>query len=333
MKKLIALLICLNMVLSMSSCSGVGKKVLGVSALPESSQSAEPVSSEEEPEEVPAEESTTDSEAPDESAAADVTTEEQNGVTVTFETVEETITAEDGHELVRCKYQKPTVTMRDSAVQQTIQAALDMEVEEFLAYVEQMRGDAAADYDDRGEDFPQYYAELRFTVARADDVVLSLVEDDIGYSGGAHGWDARIGRNFDTRTGEVITFDQLGEGFRQRAEELVLEQANQMEAESIEKTEYGIFYENYEKLIPYVVADGTESLADLQRKVYPELYTGEDALEPSEGYLTPTYYLNSEGVVFISGEYAIQPYAAGIIEFTVPYGEFADVMEDAFVME
>lgn len=337
MKKLMALLLCLSMAFLMASCGGGEKDAHGATSAPETGQGTENASVEKEAEVLDGEKSAAESaelsqKAPDESTSVDLEREEQTQVTFTVETVEETVTAEDGGKLMSYSYQKPTVSMSDSAVQQTIQTALDEIVEQFLAYAEQMAEDAAEEYKDR-EDFTPYYDELRFAVARADEMVLSLVEDNSGFSGGVHGWDNRIGRNFDTRTGEVITFDQLGEGFRQRAEDLVLEQARQMEAQSLEQGEYGIFFNGYEDLIPYVVADGTELLADLQTKLYPDIYTGNDALETSEGNLSPTYYLGKEGVVFISGEYAMQPYAAGIIEFTVPYEEFAGVMEDAFVME
>ena len=58
-------------------------------------------------------------------------------------------------------------------------------------------------------------------VLRADEQVISIMMTNEGYDGGAHGWLTMEYFNYFTATGEKITFDKLGEGFRERAEQLV----------------------------------------------------------------------------------------------------------------
>ena len=58
-------------------------------------------------------------------------------------------------------------------------------------------------------------------VLRADEQVISIMMTNEGYDGGAHGWFTMEYFNYFTATGEKITFDKLGEGFRERAEQLV----------------------------------------------------------------------------------------------------------------
>ena len=167
-----------------------------------------------------------------------------------------------------------------------------------------------------------YHAELGITVARADASVISLVVDDIGYSGGAHGWDNRYTLNYDVKTGERLTFAQLGEGFRDKANELVLAEADKVSDQ---------LNEDYAKEVPFVVSDGTESMEEVNRQVYPELYEEDSSTEQPDENLNAQFYLNDEGVVFIAGQYIMKPYAGGILEFTVPYESFDGVMAEQYL--
>jgi hypothetical protein len=69
---------------------------------------------------------------------------------------------------------------------------------------------------------------------------------------------------------------------------------------------------------------------EINRKVYPDLY--EDvSMEPEEGTLDAEYYLNDKGVMFIAGEYVMKAYAAGIMEFGIPYEKFGDSFNEAYL--
>ncbi|MCC8075545.1 MAG: DUF4163 domain-containing protein [Clostridiales bacterium] len=280
--------------------------------------------------------------APDASASAEAEPEADTSTTaassegseytsITFETVEGSVTGDDGKEIVTYSYQVPTVTLADSAAQAAVQEDLDAVVETFVTYVQgefaTQAKEAYATYYEGTEDGSFGFSDkLTFTLARVDDAVISLVIDEVGYSGGAHGWDTRYCRNYDAQTGETLTFDMLGENFRSTAEELVLERAAEMQEEE------EIFFEDYATYIPFVVCDGTELCADVYAQVYPDLYGADSSEEAPEGTLEPTYYLTQEGVTFLSGEYVMQPYAGGIVEFVFLYDELIDVMNSQYML-
>lgn len=324
-KKSSLLALCLALCLALTACGGTQttqSEDESGSAAPDASASAEAEPAEEpvETSEVEADSSTT--------AACD---EGSEYTSITFEKVEGSVTGDDGKEIVTYSYQVPTVTMADSAAQAAVQEDLDALVETFVTYVQgefatQAEEAYATYYEGTDDGMGGFSDELTFTLARVDDAVISLVIDEVGYSGGAHGWDNRYCRNYDAQTGEALTFDMLGENFRSAAEELVLAKAAEMQAE--EET----FFENYADYILEVVCDGTETYAEVYAQIYPDLYGADSSEEAPEGTLEPTYYLTQEGVTFLSGQYVMQPYAGGIVEISLSYDDFIDVMNSQYML-
>ncbi|MCD7843228.1 MAG: DUF4163 domain-containing protein [Clostridiales bacterium] len=324
-KKTSLLALCLALCLALTACGGTQttqSEDESGSAAPDASASTEA-----EPEAEPAEASEVEADISTTAAAS----EGSENTSITFETVEGSVTDDDGKEILTYSYQVPTVTLADSAAQAAVQEDLDAVVETFVTYVQgefaTQAEEAYATYYEGTEDGSFGFSdELTFTLARVDDAVISLVIDEVGYSGGAHGWDNRYCRNYDAQTGETLTFETLGENFRSTAEELVLERAAEMQEEE------EIFFEDYATYIPFVVCDGTELCADVYAQVYPDLYGGDSSEEAPEGTLEPTYYLTQEGVTFLSGEYVMQPYAGGIVEFVFLYDELIDVMNSQYML-
>ncbi len=330
MKRLFSLLLCLSIAFSLAACTSA--KSPAPSGADTSSPAAVSSADGSAAAESGADESAAQEQAAD--ASASETPAATGDVQVTLTKEEGTVTGDDGTVVVDYNYQQPTVTLPDAAAQEAVQKDLDAEIQEFLDSVKGDMAEAAmSDIAYRQEELADgstsaafevtpYHAELGITVARADASVISLVLDDSGYSGGAHGWDLRYTLNYDAKTGERLTFAMLGEGFRDKANELVLAEADKVSDE---------LNEDYAKELPYVVADGTESSDEVTRAIYPELYEGDDPLEPQEGNLTAEFYLNDEGVVFIAGQYVMKPYAGGILEFTVPYESFDGVMAEQYL--
>ena len=119
--------------------------------------------------------------------------------------------------------------------------------------------------------------------------------------------------NYYTQTGERITFDSLGSGFRDKALELVTAKAAEMQAKE------DCFFNDYEKSIKLVVLDGTEDL----NAIYQEIY-GPDIAGTDNGPADPTFYITEDGFVFESGQYVLQSYAVGIVDFEIPAADFGD---------
>ena len=137
--------------------------------------------------------------------------------------------------------------------------------------------------------FP-YSSDLFFTVTRADDNVISFTENGYEYLGGAHGMPYSIGMNYDTNTGELISFAELSDdpdAFR--ADTLAYNQA-------LAQTEY------YSEQLFNTddITNGT-----LETTLYAD----------------GMWYLSTSGLVFMSPPYALAPYAAGTLEFTIPYSD------------
>lgn len=139
-----------------------------------------------------------------------------------------------------------------------------------------------------------YSSDLFYTTTRADDHVIAFTENSYEYMGGAHGMPYTIGINYDTNTGELISFTDLSddpESFR--SDTLAFNQA-------LAQTEY--YSEQF-----FNTDDITNG-------------TLEETL-----YADGMWYLSTSGLVFMSPPYALAPYAAGTLEFTIPYSDLADM--------
>ncbi|MCD8334201.1 MAG: DUF3298 and DUF4163 domain-containing protein [Clostridiales bacterium] len=293
------LALCLALALTLTACGGIQttqSEDESGSAAPDASAFAEAEPVEE------ADESQT--------AEVDSSVSTNAAASISLETVKGTVVADDGTLLVEYSYQVPTVTLADATAQAKVQEDLDAEAEGFATYVQDTmpqyaREDYQNYYVDSSFAFNNYSDEMTITLARVDDAVISLVIDAVGYSGGPHGWDYRYCRNYGAQTGEMLTFAMLGEDFRSAAEALVLAKADEMQAEG------AVFFNyNYADCISEVVCDGTEI----------------------EGDFSSTYYLTDEGITFISGQYIMQSYAEGIIEFFFSYDDFIDVMNSQYML-
>ncbi len=234
-------------------------------------------------------------------------------VEITTEDFEGASAPEDKERNYTYTYQMPTVTIEgNEEAQNKIQSDLTAYVERFLKEIN--NGDFGTVYSDEMSGTPSYQ-DLTLNVIRADDKVISLAWGNEGYDQGAHGWYNLYYMNYYTQTGDKITFDSLGSGFREKALELVTKKAAEMQATD------NIFFDDYENSIKLVVLDGTEDLD----AIYQEIY-GADIAGTGNGLATPTFSIKEDGFVFESGQYVLQPYAAGIVDFEIPAEDFGDAL-------
>lgn len=304
MKKILSLMLALAMVLALSAC--------GTSAANTKTEGSSPEDAVEDAS-IPISEDMPEVDAPEVEEAPEV--ELDGASTVTFETEKGTIEADDGTVVMTYSYQVPTVTVpNDPEVSAAIQADLDEIVNSFVADVEARAEDAKAVYAENSDDeyMYSYTEDLTFTTTRCDERGLSFRIDEIGYSGGAHGWDNAYGRSYDVMTGSRLTFaDMGGDAFVSLCKEAVLAQA------AAEKENNEDIFDEYADYIDWVVQDGTTDPMEL---------FGTD-----EAVVEPEFYLDENGVTFISGEYVFQTYAGGILCFTVTYEELKDVLPETYM--
>lgn len=209
------------------------------------------------------------------------------------------------------EYEQPIVSISgNEEAQNAIQSDLESYIDSFLDSL--ASGEFGVVYDEGAE---ASYQNVGMQVLRADEQVISIMMTNEGYDGGAHGWFTIEYFNYFTTTGEKITFDKLGEGFRERAEQLVKVKAKQMQQEE------QCFFEDYQKSIPLVVLDGTEDRNEVYTSIYGDTWSDMES-EP----MIPTFYITDTGFGFTSGQYVLQPYAGGIIDFNFTAADFGDTL-------
>ena len=209
------------------------------------------------------------------------------------------LTTDDGnvYYTITCSYPIVSIAGNEAAAEQ-INAGILARVESFnTATAESIEfAKETLEYRD-DEDLPApfpYSSDLFFTVTRADDQVIAFTENGYEYLGGAHGMPYSIGINYDTDTGELISFTDLSDDPSTfRADTLAYNQA-------LAQTEY------YSEQL-FNTDDITNG-------------TLEETL-----YADGMWYLSTSGLVFMSPPYALAPYAAGTLEFTIPYNELKDM--------
>lgn len=234
-------------------------------------------------------------------------------VEITTEDFEGGSSPDDKERSYTYTYQMPTVTIPgNEEAQNKIESDLTAYVERFLKEIN--NGEFGTIFEGEMSGV-QSYQDLTLTVIRADDKVISLAWGNEGYDQGAHGWYTITYMNYYTQTGEKITFDSLGSGFREKALELVTAKAAEMQASE------NCFFDDYEKSIKLVVLDGTEDMD----AIYQEIY-GAEIGGTGNGAATPTFSITEDGFTFESGQYVLQPYAVGIVDFDFPASDFGDAL-------
>lgn len=216
---------------------------------------------------------------------------------IAFETKEDSASAEDGTLLYAslCSYPVVTIEGNESAAEK-INADILAEVDAVFADTA-MRDYAKEDYEfllsNGGSEygFSNYYHDLDITVTRNDSNVISFLLTDSVYSGGAHGNYSFSGLNYNAKTGDLISFADLAEN------------AESFHADTLAFLKDLITTDAYQEILFESAAD------DLEATLYQD----------------ETWYLSTGGLVFFSDPYALGAFAAGKIEFTIPYSDLTEM--------
>ena len=117
--------------------------------------------------------------------------------------------------------------------------------------------------------------------------IIAYTITKYSYTGGAHGGTALLGLNFDQKTGEPVTEDD-------------------------------IFAFGYEERLSAALRAHLRS--SLDKDSYDMLFVTD--ITPNGNFI-----LSKAGVTYIYGQYEIGPYAIGIIKVTVPWDEIRDILK------
>ena len=193
-----------------------------------------------------------------------------------------------GQWLLHVEYQTAEVTKGGTG--QAAQAVLQWS-ENRNSEIEGLRtgyAKAAAEDAAFGEPTDSYRYSIiqQLETARVDERVISLIERNSEYTGGAHGSWGSSGITFDAENGEILELSDLltdAEGFQEKAEEYILSRLAEREAEGL--------FPDYENTIRQMWTNG------------------------------PNWYLDAAGITFVFQPYLIGPWAMGEVLVTVPYTE------------
>ena len=147
-----------------------------------------------------------------------------------------------------------------------------------------------------------YYSEEQwYTLERNDGRVLSFSTMWDAYEGGAHGQYMIYGVNFDAVTGKLLTIGDIARdkaAFQEICVQEMLKQCEDLKAR-------GVLYEEE------IIMPGLKEVL-------------EGKMEGTEWYFT------ENGIRFVSNIYEIAPYAAGSIDFDIPYEMVEEALKDEY---
>ena len=248
------------------------------------------------------EESKTQENAAEDNGGIDITVSTiESSVSVTMKTAVIPLIDENGITYYTLSSTYPIILIEgNESAAEKINADIRSRIEPFLAETESYelhKNWSAYLHENEPERTDTLFAgDWTYKVTRADDNVISFAITNYFYDGGIHGHFNTIGVNYDTNTGEQISFDDLSE-----------------DPESFRMT----------TLAYNLALAETEPYSNL---MFPEEYsdlavgTPEDVL-----YSDDRWYLSAAGLVFLSNPYALGPFASGLIEFTIPYSDLEDM--------
>ncbi len=229
--------------------------------------------------------------------------EAEFSVTVTDTTEQEERNEED-QLLLTYQYNSVSVTIPGN--QEAQDKINDFFVQEEVSYqdtIQEYVQFAKEDLEMRGDDpelmesWGGYSVGKEYSIARADEKIISVVLDCYEFTGGAHPNSGRVAYTFDAQTGEKLSLEAVVKDLDE-AQSVTTEFLTEKLAE--QEQEEGMLFDDYQSYIQDILTDNT-------------------------------WYLDQEGFHIIINEYIVSPHAAGIQEMTMPYGEY-DIVKNEYLM-
>lgn len=216
-------------------------------------------------------------------------------VTVTFKDSLDETKADDGKVIHTSSMQMPVVSIEGAEdIAEKINADIASYYDTFSPdeTISMAKEDYAASLGEDGWDFHGYSTDISTKVTRMDDAVISFQITVSDYTGGAHGNYGSIGKNYSTKTGELLAFDEIAqdnEAFHATVLDYMINLADTPAYK--------------DKLF------GPPSKSDLDNA----LFDGDH------------WIFTQSGISFLVAPYLLGPYASGEIAFMLPYEKAYDL--------
>lgn len=196
-----------------------------------------------------------------------------------------------------CSYTKPVVTIEgNDAAAAKINKFFDEDEEQFEVWTEESEQDAKEYYDStQGQSYYLWYRDIY--ASRADARVISFVQSEDAYLGGAHGSYYKTGLTFDTQTGELLDLKDLSDS-----------------------------PDSFYRMIKSDIIEQCKAYPE-QEAFYHSVDSQEFAATIDDVLASDSWYFTKSGLEVVANPYFIGPYAAGSFSFEVPYDRLDGLKE------
>ena len=212
-------------------------------------------------------------------------------------------TDDDGEKLFVSRCYEPTFVTEDDAVNGWLKGLVDAAGTQTELDLLQVEKQAWQDRDNREEEGVSFYAYSYYanvSTERLDSAVISALQVNSVYSGGAHPGYAQIAYNLDLINRTELTLDDvILPGSDTKLQQGILDRLEQR----FGGLEHSGLYADY-----------------------PEIVKASFAVPG----LTPNWYFSSTGLVIYYNCYDIAPYAAGIIKVEFPYDTLDGILRPEY---
>lgn len=214
-------------------------------------------------------------------------------ITVKYEDLDKVIKDNKGTPLLQVEGNTPTIIINSNKkASSKINSFYKTKLKDFEQDIRDYTQMAKKDYSRRNEELKKswhaYSLGTKYTTSRVDNCLISFIQNDYEYTGGAHPNATRFAQTFSTVTGKRLTLEDIATNVEEATQSI----NDYILQETKKKEDKGYFFEDYEKHIKDILTEDT-------------------------------WYFSDEGLVVISNEYIISPHSTGILEFTIPYNELS----------
>lgn len=235
--------------------------------------------------------------------AADETQKVTDGIHyITFVQNTTTYTNEDNRELLVETLTTPNFYSADPELCDWVNGIIARLYDADVSYSQDLLSFAQSDMAQLGaENFYSYSHHVSMGIGRHDDTVISLLSLSTIFSGGMYPSSIQTAYNLDLTNRSVLTLeDVIWEEEVQSLTELILDSVEQKFSPLGE----GALFEDYAQII---------------------------ATALDYGNMTPYWYFNDDGLVVFFNQYALGPYASGIMRVLLTYEELAGVLLPEYI--
>lgn len=233
----------------------------------------------------------TETSAPDEGSFADY---QAPMAAVSFPTVTDARTDEDGNMISRYLYPEFSVSLPDADVAEAVMLDLLNRVDSTVAAAETMH--AAAQSASAAEGFQPYLYEVRYNVRRLDQNILSFFSTETYFDGSPRSLQSAHSVSYDLSTGNVLNLK-------------------------------AIMQEDYSAdILAELIVEG---LSDRANSLFEDYDATVKALF-STNVPVENWYFSSEGLCFFFAPYEIAPVSMGDVIATIPYEKLSGMLNEQF---